>query len=190
VKPGLTLPLGSDEVSLNARSDYAACAGDQRDPYDLWGPASLAEGDWMTKYGTWPDVAATATGISFLRSQVSIAWIRDGTSNTYIIGEKYLDPDHYETGLDGGDSESMYCGYNDDTHRSTYYDAATGESHASKRDKAGVICQTCFGSAHSGAFNMLICDGSVHAVSYSIDPETHRRLGNRHDGEVIDRSAF
>ena len=190
VIPSLSTPLGSDAVTRNARTDYAACAGDQAEASSLWGPATLAEGDWMTRHGTWPNVAATATGISFLRSQVSMAYIRDGSSNTYMIGEKYLDPKNYDTGLDGGDSESMYCGYNDDTHRTAYHDPATGESYAPRRDEAGVVCQTCFGSAHSGGFNMLMCDGSVHTISYSIDPETHCRLGNRHDGQVIDRSAF
>ena len=33
-----------------------------------------------------------ATGISYLRSKVTIAWISDGTSNTYMVGEKYLEP--------------------------------------------------------------------------------------------------
>jgi prepilin-type N-terminal cleavage/methylation domain-containing protein/prepilin-type processing-associated H-X9-DG protein len=47
-----------------------------------------------------------------------------------------------------------------------------------------------FGSAHSGSFNMLFCDGSVHAINYEVDPRVHAYLSNRADGNQIDPSAY
>ena len=47
-----------------------------------------------------------------------------------------------------------------------------------------------FGSAHSGGLNMATCDGAVRSVSYLIDTEVHRRLGNRCDGLTVDARQF
>ncbi len=37
---------------------------------------------------------------------------------------------------------------------------------------------------------MAFCDGSVQMMSYAIDQETNRRLGNRHDGSAINGNKF
>ena len=52
-------------------------------------------------------------------------------------------------------------------------------------DSSRIATRNPFGSAHEAGCNFLLCDGSVHFVSFDIDPETHRRLGNREDGESV-----
>ena len=121
-------------------------------------------------------------GICFQRSKTAMADITDGASNTYMVGEKYLDPDHYYNGSDYADNESTFCGYDNDNHRCT--NAAAGPA---MQDRSGAAYIDNFGSAHAAGFNIAFCDGSVHLINYSIDPETHRRLGNRADGLLRQR---
>jgi prepilin-type N-terminal cleavage/methylation domain-containing protein/prepilin-type processing-associated H-X9-DG protein len=138
------------------------------------------------------------TGICYGRSLVKVADIRDGTSNTYAVGEKCIPPDSYIP-QDGvmfgwGDNACAYSAHDWSTARYCYHDATTpANSYSPKQDQSGyvgVTTEAVFGSAHSSSFNMAFCDGSVHTISYSIDPATHSYLGNRDDGKTIDGSKY
>ena len=176
---------GTDRaLSMAARADYAVCAGDPS--YNQWGtgPDSFAD----AKTTSWPATAATDTGVSYLRSQVTVAMITDGLSNTYMLGEKYINSDNYYDGISGSDNETWSVGYDNDICRTTWYDGKNPlTAYTPMQDTAGYDNDVRFGSAHANSLNMSFCDGSVQAISYSIDPETNRRLGNRQDDLPVDR---
>ncbi|MEZ6071653.1 MAG: DUF1559 domain-containing protein [Pirellulales bacterium] len=115
-------------------------------------------------------------GVTFERSEIRLAQIKDGTSNTYLYGEKYVKGD-YGT-YDSADNENMYSGMNNDNIRTTQV--------APLQDRPGYSYGGGFGSAHAAGLNFVLCDGSVHFISYSIDLPTHQRLGNRHDGLPVE----
>jgi prepilin-type N-terminal cleavage/methylation domain-containing protein len=185
---------GSGAVTSVARTDYNANAGDRYYNYSNAGPTDLATARSLTQSNTWMSMLyevtmpATVwpTGICYLRSEVKMCDITDGTSKTYMVGEKYLAPDNYFTGADGADNESMYNGFDNDTHRTTCLDVY----HVPMQDTPGVGYGANFGSAHANSWAAAFCDGSVQWINYSINPEIHRCLGNRSDGKAIDAKAY
>jgi prepilin-type N-terminal cleavage/methylation domain-containing protein len=166
----------SGHSPLVSRCDYAAnCSSLLRNQNNNGipsGPYSREEGLGTSFRWDMSDL----TGVSFLRSEVRFRDIADGLSNTIMFGEKYVNPDDYLTGLDGGDNENALAGWNNDLNRVT--------GVAPRKDSPGRYDTLAFGSAHSGVFLLSMCDGSVHAVSYKIAPDLWCNLGNRFDGSV------
>jgi prepilin-type processing-associated H-X9-DG protein len=115
------------------------------------------------------------TGVIYRCSEIKTSEITRGTSNTYLAGEKYLNPLAYTTGTDPADNETMFAGNDNDNQRCTY--------DRPMQDKRGVADEKRFGSAHLGVFNMLMCDGSVQTVDYNINGLVFRTAGVR-DTEI------
>jgi len=62
--------------------------------------------------------------------------------------------------------------------------------HPLRQDRPGTADTWAFGGPHPAGCQFVLCDGSVRAVSFSIEPLVHARLGNRADGRVVDFSQF
>ena len=161
--------VNADSPKVVGRGDYAANAGSDK-PGDEKGPPNLQAGDGDYKWGH-----DQHNGVCFQRSQVSN--IPDGAGDTYLLGERYLNPDHYADGKAEDDDHCLYIGHGRDVLRWT--------NAPPKQDRAGQDGQFIFGSAHRGVFNMALCDGSVRSLGYLIDPALHARLGNRNDGKPV-----
>jgi prepilin-type N-terminal cleavage/methylation domain-containing protein/prepilin-type processing-associated H-X9-DG protein len=129
---------------------------------------------------TFGNIAKKATGIFYAGSLIRAAQILDGTSNTYLIGEKYLNPDSYFNGTDYGDNEGAMLGENGDIVR------WASASYPPMQDTPGLSSWRPFGSAHSNGLHMAFCDGSVQSLSYSINVAVHSKLADRRDGQTID----
>ena len=176
----------SSTDSTVAKTDYAINAGGLTsngvDACDTQGPSSIPTDD------NWTGACTSMTGVSFQRSTVAIADIRDGTTNTYLIGEKFLNTELYQTGTHWADNGPMYTGIDKDT---TGCPTRT-RPPSPDQDGGGVLGFKVFhyGSAHPAASNAVFCDGSVRSLSYWIDPELHHRLGHRADGQPVDMSRL
>ncbi len=167
----------SNMVKEAAKSDYAANGGVA--PVSIGqGPESLEQGD--SRAYEWASFSE-ATGICHERSAVGLRQIGDGTSRTYMIGEKYRN----KMGVyDMGDDQCIYIGHDMDTVRwadtewPLFRDGSVEQGFFS------------FGSSHPHICHFVFADGSVHGVSFALDVETHRRLANRKDGLVVDLSKL
>lgn len=169
-----------------SRTDYAANGGDYAGglawSWNPGDPSGQGNPSFTDAPGfAWPDKSAM-TGVIYATSTLRIAEIYDGTSNTYLLGEKSIDVDHYFDGEQYSDNNSAYGG-ND-------WDYARWGDRPPLPDRSGQWDDWAFGSAHDSGFHVALCDGSVRMVNYSIDPATHAHLCNRKDGYVIDGRKF
>ena len=95
----LPTPLLSDATAWGARNCYVANGGIDQNIGFGPGPDSLEQGLNGSYDSEWPDLTEHF-GIVANRSEVRIRDITDGTSKTYLVGEKYINPDAYVTGRD------------------------------------------------------------------------------------------
>ena len=129
--------VNTDMPTVVGREDYAANGGDPFTAPDSGGGPSWGSSFENTGGGplqttqvdnpsgqmtdgarkTFAAVAQLATGIAYCGSMTRVADVTDGVSNTYLLGEKYLNPDSYVNGQDGADNESAFMGDNADIVR-------------------------------------------------------------------------
>jgi prepilin-type processing-associated H-X9-DG protein len=175
--------LGSQPAEA-ARGDFAANGGSlgARAPE---GPATLAIGYARTSF---PD--DQFNGVVSETSMVRLRDITDGTSYTYMVGGRNINPDHYYTGWDPADDNNYYTGCDLDVLRWTLYNETSNVGYLPLQDTPGTSTRHEFGSAHPFSFNMAFCDGSVHPISYAIEGRAHRDLGNREDGNTVDKRGL
>jgi prepilin-type N-terminal cleavage/methylation domain-containing protein len=174
--------------SIVGRSDYAANLGTGIVAWSpATGPKTIEEAETDPK-NQFASIAEKANGVVFTGSMVRMADITDGTSNTYLLGEKCLDPANYENGIDDGDNEQALMGADIDILRITATNRFPMQDALDPTMRNRLFYR--FGSAHASAFHMAFCDGSVRPIAYEIDPPVHQDLGNRKDGHAIDASKY
>jgi prepilin-type N-terminal cleavage/methylation domain-containing protein len=111
--------------------------------------------------------SSATVGASFV---VTVATIKDGTSNTIMLGEKHLKTSGYAGGQ-GNDNQGYWRGVDSDICGLAL--TPTGVFWVPKQDDntdrfTGL--GSTFGSAHASGFQAAMADGSVRLIRYSVDP--------------------
>jgi prepilin-type N-terminal cleavage/methylation domain-containing protein len=168
-----------DDLDMVARSDYACNSGTSyTDPasngsgYTIWGPLGMAAA--LANPTGWNKIADYDTGVCYPGSMTTLREIKGGASHTLLFAEKYINKDWYFDAQDGGDNENIFMGDNADTARWT--------ASPPMRDRSGYYDPYRWGSPHPATFNSVFCDGSVHSLSYTIDPNVMAVLSKRAKG--------
>jgi hypothetical protein len=188
-------PFNATNTELIAKTDYAACAGTAGVEFNAANSEGFLLNDWQgpeevaLENGTEPP-----SGVCYQRSMIELRQITDGTSSTYMVGEKFMDPDFYE-GMQGipqnNDHHGVYSYGWDQTKSANqgwlpWQDKRVlPNEHFINRAFAS-SGKLRFGSAHPGVWLMTFCDGSVQSLSFEMDGQTHFNYGNRHDGQVVE----
>jgi prepilin-type N-terminal cleavage/methylation domain-containing protein/prepilin-type processing-associated H-X9-DG protein len=122
-------------------------------------------------------------GVLYHNSSVTMLAIADGTSNTFLAGERYsFDknvPDAQLSDWRGWawtDWNSSGDHLGDTSWPLNYTYSQIGNMNERKQ---------VFGSGHTGGANFLMCDGSVHFVANGIALVTYVRLSVRSDGHPV-----
>jgi Protein of unknown function (DUF1559) len=123
----------------------------------------------------------------------------DGTSNAILAGEKSLPWQVF--GSDGGDNEMWQnSGWDEDCVRFHFppiadalappYEGICNTPPNPNASSTGTVWRKMFGSAHPSGTNLLLSDGSVRSVKFTVSPDTFRKLAVIDDGGVIDATSY
>ncbi len=169
---------------LVGKNDYAGCCeanstGELRQLYNndtslirQAGFRSMLGGNPGALINVWKYPKPWSSNTSVREWTIAFKDIRDGTSNTYMVGEK-KHGDHQIGSNPGDDNEGWTCGWDHDVIR------RHDRRPMPNRNESGFHR---FGSSHPGGVNFLFGDGAVHIVPYTIDLEVFARMGHRADG--------
>ncbi len=177
----LYCPTRREAIAYPLINDYRARYGDlgARTDYGMNGGSSRSSS------GT--QIAVNNDGVWILGRRAAGKTITDGTSKTYLVGEKAMDTLRYTTGRDLGDRPPIARWSTRRGVANSYVRYGARKPGPDRADN----CLSChdFGSAHATNWNVVMCDGSVRAVSYAMDVRLHRALASIGGEEVTDMSG-
>ncbi|GAB5440176.1 MAG: DUF1559 domain-containing protein [Fuerstiella sp.] len=135
--------------------------------------------------GTDTAIDAENNGLLFLNSGVTFREIRDGSSNTLLLGEKINPRFSTDLGWLSGTSATLrHTGIpiNRGWDVINYFSRTETEPAKAPSDTA----TGGFSSQHTGGAMFLLADGAVQFLSDSIDESLYSHLGDRQDMQLIE----
>jgi prepilin-type processing-associated H-X9-DG protein len=167
-------------------ADYASCGGNNNDT----GALMIATAEGITPSGeivtSYFNQTPPGTRITSWKSQTNFASITDGTSNTLLIGEKFI----RKTSLNGKfEDRSVFDSEAPGPYRRLVGTKGSHEFTLVSDSNATLgtwpDCVWSFGGPHPGICNFVWVDGSVRSLNVSTSASVLQSLGQRSDGKVV-----
>ena len=196
---------GADDLTgpPGGLGDYASVAGTLNNdgPMCISIPTGIVGASQVTGTGPFNNSGPGAIVLSY-RSKSKLQTITDGTSNTLLIGEKYIRPN---SRWGKNEDRSIFDGNNQNNFRRFLGRQVTGftmpltylatdppnpiiadpRTQANPTDPISglaISLNQCFGSAHPGVCQFVLCDATVRALNVNLSLETLTLLGIPDDG--------
>ena len=169
-------------------SDYASCTSlNNNNGFLCIGTATGVRPDGSTIAADF-SAAPPGTRITKWAGQTSLNAIPDGTSNTVVIGEKFI----RLASMNGrNEDRSVFSSMNANNYqRNLGVHPTNGNvwnlvANVNADLTTHPLCNASFGGPHTSICQFVMGDGSVRGIKTSIDVVTLTRLGHRQDGQVI-----
>jgi prepilin-type N-terminal cleavage/methylation domain-containing protein len=149
-------------------------------------------------WGNWPDLTKSGNALdgpivpskSGSKRVVSRDSIADGSSNVMLIGEKYLNLVKREGQSICGDDQGWVDGWDNDAIAFARATSASGPILPPRPyDTTSDECGFVYGSNHY-VMQTVFCDGSVHGIKFTINPQTFLGLCSVNDGKSLDLTGI
>ena len=154
-------PALNHRKSLHAKSNYRAIMGNTTRPYASY------------------EILSNENGVLFMDSSVAVGHIRDGSSNTLVVGECLL-----ERGEEGKKA-ALWAGMRGVKDNAVHISDVMWWLNSDPLYKINGESEQAYGSNHPGGAQFVLGDGSVQFIEETIDGRILERLSSRNDGEPI-----
>lgn len=193
-KPGQDTLANGD--AQGACGDYACCAGNGTTPNQNTANGAIINGhlnytfrhlqsdpNWIDQPNANPSSIPLITIQSFT-SYTSMAKMPNGTSNTFLIGEKHVPIGHF--GEEAYGDKAYYSGLGYDTAQRVA-GVAGNNTYLLARDPYQTTgnARDLFGGPHSGVCLFSFVDGHVTPINVSIDRDNLSHLANRNNNVPV-----
>ena len=178
---------GARPDSEGFKSNYVGVMGPKWTEQDL---LDVTDFNWFELVKTGPintdfeRATAEFPGILFFNSEIGFGQIPDGTTNTFIVGER--DGQQLENGFER--AASVWCGVNQAHWLNGVLGPTTADPRFTLNSAAGDFWTQWvpFSSSHPGGANFGRADGSVTFVPDTVNGTTFESMGTRNGGEVFE----